>query len=102
MIYFVSGRDNPTRYNYFFGNNVSFNGQMEVVRTLEERRVPLVIIFNNPSEYFMEKARDFTRLIREYLGRLYYLDKRIGPYDVLRRYGTREAPARASGEKPDL
>jgi hypothetical protein len=102
MVYFVSGRDNPTRYNYFFGNNVSFNGQMEVVRTLEERRVPLVIIFNNPSEYFMEKARDFTRLIREYLGRLYYLDKRIGPYDVLRRYGTREAPARASGEKPDL
>ena len=86
MLYFVSGRDNPTRFDYFFGNNVSFREQMEVIGELDEKRVAYVVMFSNPNEYFMLKGRAFTQLIREYIHRRYYLEKRIGPYDVLRRY----------------
>jgi hypothetical protein len=86
MLYFVSERDNPTRQDYFFGNNVSTREQMAVIRALERARVGTVVIANNPGDYFVAKGQDFTRLIWEYLRREYYLERRIGPYDVLRRY----------------
>lgn len=86
MVYFLSGRDNPTRHDYFLGDNVSFSEQLEVIRTLEQQRVRTVVRANVPTDYFVAKGRDFTRLISEYLDERYYLDRRIGPYDVLRRY----------------
>lgn len=101
MLYFVSGRDNPTRFDYFFGNNVSFRHQMEVIRTLDEKRVDYVVMFNNPNEYFMLKGRAFTQLIREYIARRYFLERRIGPYDVLRRYADAESPAGAPARTSD-
>jgi len=88
MIYFLSERDNPTRQDYFFGNNVSFREQIRVIRDLEKSRVRTVVVLNTPSEYFVAKGKDFTRLIWDYLGTRYYLDRRIGPFDVLRRYGS--------------
>ncbi len=94
MFYFVSERGNPTRQDYFFGTNVSTREQMDVIRALEKARVSTVVIANNPGDYFVRKGQDFTRMIWEYLRREYYLERRIGPYDVLRRYG---APADATG-----
>lgn len=96
MVYFLSGRDNPTRHDYFLGDNVSFREQMEVVRTLEQQQVPTVILHNDPTNYFVAKDRDFTRLIWDYVARAYYLDRRIGPYDVMRRYATRSNGGRAA------
>ncbi|MDP3937810.1 MAG: hypothetical protein Q8R92_06710, partial [Deltaproteobacteria bacterium] len=87
MLYFVTGRDNPTHQDYFFGNNVTYEEQLEVIRTLDRVRVPKVVVVNYPNDYFTIKGKDFTRLIRSYLERNYYLEKRIGPYDVLQRYG---------------
>jgi hypothetical protein len=100
MVYFASGRDNPTRHDYFFGNNVSFYDQIETIRILEERRVPMAILFNNPAEYFTLKGQDFTHLIREYLGHRYYLDRRIGSFDVLQRYDAGEARPSSAPENP--
>jgi hypothetical protein len=100
MLYFVSGRDNPTRHDYFFGNNVGFRDQIEIVRTLEDQKVPYVVITSSPTDYFTAKGKDFTRLITDYLKSRYYLDKRIGPYDVLRRFGTKEERANAPVEEP--
>lgn len=86
MVYFVSGRHNPTRQDYFFGNNVSFEEQLEVIRTLDREAVQLVVIANNPNDYFVTKGRNFTRLLHAYLKQRYNLERRFGPYDVLRRY----------------
>lgn len=90
MIYFVSERDNPTRHDYFFGNNVRFREQIELIRTLDEKEVPMVVIVNDPAEYFLSKGRNYTRLVWAYLQRRYYLERRIGQYDVLRRFDTDE------------
>ncbi len=87
MIYFVSGRNNPTRQDYFFGNNVGFQDQLEVVRTLEKARVPLVVTVNNPNDYFVAKGKRYTRLIQDYIEDRSYLGRRIGHYDVMRRFG---------------
>jgi len=96
MVYFVSQRDNPTRQDYFFGTNVSFHEQLELIRTLERNKVRTVVLANNPSDYFVRKNRDFTGSISEYLRVRYYLKKRFGPYDVLLRYGPERSqhPAR--------
>jgi hypothetical protein len=93
MLYFLTGPANPTRHDYFLGDNVSFRDQLDVLRTLERDHVDLVIVPNDPSDYFVAKSKDFTRVIWEYLNDRYYLERRIGPYDVLRRY-----PAAASQE----
>jgi len=92
MVYFLSDRDNPTRHDYFLGDNVSFREQLEVIRTLDADDVSTVVVDNDPTNYFVVKSQEFTRLIWDYLGRRYYLERRIGPYDVLRRYGTDEHP----------
>lgn len=97
MLYFVSERDNPTRQDYFFGNNVSTREQMDVIRALEKARVNTVVIANSPGDYFVAKGQEFTRLIWAYLERQYYLERRIGPYDVLRRYGAPPLPAVPGG-----
>ncbi len=99
MTYFLSQRDNPTRHDYFLGNNVSFREQIEVIRTLEEKKVPIVVVPNNPGDYFVGKGRDFTRLIWGYLEHRYYLARRFGTYDVMKRFTTtEEASARPSKE----
>jgi hypothetical protein len=110
MLYFLGGPPNPTRHDYFLGDNVDFAEQLNVIRTLETRQVPLVVVPNDPSDYFVAKAKDFTRVLREYLDRRYYLERRIGPYDVLRRYGSipsvttpgtaQSHPARGAGHHP--
>ena len=33
MVYFLSGRDNPTRHDYFLSNNVGADEQLEVIRS---------------------------------------------------------------------
>jgi hypothetical protein len=38
------------------------------------------------------KAKDCTRLLWTYLRRRYYLERRFGPYDVMRRYEEATAP----------
>ena len=86
MVYFISGHDNVTRQDYFFGDNVSFPEQLDVIRTLEQERVATVVLANDPTEYFVMKGRDFTRVLDAYLHRRYYLERRIGPYDVMRRF----------------
>ena len=88
MVYFVADRPNATRHDYFLGNNVSFTEQLGVVRTLERLGVELIILPSDKNDYFLKKSKDFTRLIHGYLRQGYYLDHRVGPYDVLRRYGS--------------
>jgi len=88
MVYFLSGHDNPTRHDYFLGDNVSFREQLEVIRTLERQRVPTVVLDNDPANYFVAKSRAFTRVMSAYLRQRYYLERRIGSYDVMRRYGS--------------
>jgi len=82
----VSERNNPTRQDYFFGNNVGYQDQLEVVRKLEAARVPLVITVNNPNDYFVAKGKRYTRLIHDYIEDRYYLERRIGRFDVMRRF----------------
>jgi len=87
MVYFLSGRENATGQDYFFGDNVGVAEQLEVIRTLERERVRTVVLVNDPSDYFTLKGRDYTRTLTDYLRQQYYVDRRIGPYDVMRRYG---------------
>lgn len=89
MVYFLSGRDNATGQDYFFGDNVGFAEQLDLIRTLEDERVRTVVMVNDPSDYFTMKGRDYTRLLTAYLGQQYYVDRRIGPYDVMRRHDVR-------------
>jgi hypothetical protein len=42
---------------------------------------------NDPTEYFVMKGKDSTRVLWTYLRRRCYLERRFGPYDVMRRYG---------------
>jgi hypothetical protein len=88
MVYFISGHDNVTRQDYFFGDNVSFPEQLDVIRTLERAQVPVVVAVNDPTEYFVMKGSDYTRLLQTYLSRRYFVERRFGPYDVLRRFGS--------------
>jgi hypothetical protein len=88
MVYFVSGRDNPTRHDYFLGNNVSFRDQLEVIRTLERENVRTVVVSRDPGDYFFIRGKDFTRIIWRYLDTRYYLDRKIGPYNVMHRHGS--------------
>jgi predicted secreted protein len=88
MLYFLSEHDNPTRHDYFLGDNVSDAEQLEVIRTLERRAVPVVVMMNDPSNYFVEQSAATTQVLRDYLTTRYYRERRIGPYDVLRRYGS--------------
>ncbi len=95
LVYFFAGRHNPTRHDYFLGNNVSLDEQAELIRTLERAEVPLIVLPSDANDYFLRKARDFTRLLTAYFNQRYYLERRVGPFDVLRRYGT-EATSRLS------
>ena len=92
MVYFISGHDNVTRQDYFFGDNVSFPEQLDVIRSLERARVPVAVVMNEPTEYFVMKGKDYTRLIWTYLRQHYYVEGRFGPYDVMRRYGSDSTP----------
>ncbi|MFI5394429.1 MAG: ArnT family glycosyltransferase [Candidatus Binatia bacterium] len=92
MVYFITGRDNPTRQDYFLGDNVSFRQQLEVIRTLEDERVRTVVIPASAADYFAVKSRDFTRIIWAYLQRRYYLERRFGLYEVLHRHRDSAAP----------
>jgi len=96
MLYFLSEHDNPTRHDYFLGDNVSDAEQLEVIRTLERREVPVVVMMHDPTNYFVEKSADATQVLRDYLTTRYYRERRIGPYDVLRRYGS---PAEGGGSR---
>lgn len=105
MIYFASERSNPTRQDYFFGNNVTFQDQLDVVRKLEKARVPLVITVNDPNEYFVSKGKRYTRLVRNYIADRYYLERHIGRFDIMRRYDlkakeTLEKPRAAGSRRP--
>jgi hypothetical protein len=88
MIYFVTGLPNPTRHDYFLGSNVSFREQLEIIRTLERARVKTVVLCDDPADAFVEMAKDFTPVLREYLHGRYYVERRIGTDAVLRAYDT--------------
>ena len=95
MLYFLSEHDNPTRHDYFLGDNVGLSEQLDVIRTLEQREVPVVVTLNDPTDYFVEKSADATQVLRDYIATRYYRERRIGPYDVWRRYGSRTPRAAA-------
>ncbi|HVO23948.1 MAG TPA: glycosyltransferase family 39 protein [Candidatus Margulisiibacteriota bacterium] len=102
MVYFLAGRDNPTRHDYFLGDNVSYAEQLDVIRTLEDTSVATVVVDNDPTNYFVAKSTDFTQLIWTYLRQNYYLERRFGSYDVLRRYGSHQPSPDPLGKEGEL
>jgi hypothetical protein len=85
MVNFLAKRENPTRHDYFLGNNVSPSEQEEVIRTLERKQVRTVVVTDNPRNYYVRKSRPYTGLISEYLEDHFAVDRRFGGYKVLRR-----------------
>jgi len=88
MLYFVSGRDNPTRQDYFLRNNVPFDEQVKLLATLEASGVRLIVVPSDENDYFVDVGRPFHDLVWAYIHEEYYLEKRFGPYDVWRRFET--------------
>jgi hypothetical protein len=85
MVYFLTGRDNPTRQDYFLGSNVDSDGRLEVIRTLEERQVRTVVVSNKRLGGFLAVSPDVISQIFTYLRPRYPVLRRIGKYDVGRR-----------------
>lgn len=96
MFYLLAERDNPTRHDYIFGSNTTYPEQLRLIRRLEETKVRTLVLPNSPGNYFFLKARDYTRPLVAYLEHQYYVERRFGPYDVLRRYGAEDGRRRPS------
>ena len=65
-IYFLSGRDNPTRYDMVLPGNVNRDSEEEIVRVLESERVPYIVLIE---QYHFDYLR--FRKLWAYAPRLY-------------------------------
>jgi hypothetical protein len=100
MVYFVTGRENATRQDYFLGGNVNYHDQQELIRTLEERRVQTVVLTNKRRGGFLAVDDEAIDRVLAYMRPRYRLKRRIGRYDIGRR-GDSPPLTEGPAEAPD-
>jgi hypothetical protein len=82
-IYVLAERDNPTAFDYFYQGFGEGGDELDIVRQLEARRVPLVVTVAD--ETYDQRDRGYFPILKDYLRRHFRQAHAFPPFKVLER-----------------
>ena len=86
ILYFLTNRDNPTKIDYFRPQVVTSKEEKEVVEQLKKTNPPYIVMGNGISVWWLGTEKYYP-LILDYIRSNYFLEKRFGEFDILKKRG---------------